>query len=92
MKVLDRLLGRLRKPADEKHVRLEEVMRLRGISRTPLEAGGPDAAAATKRCMECPRKEMCDEALRAGDPSALSLFCPNTHYIEYLRSRNLKFA
>ena len=92
MKVMDRLLGRLPEPADEKRVRLDEVMRLRGISRSRLAAEGMDAAAAAKRCMECPRKQMCDEAIRAGDTSALSLFCPNTHYVEYLRSRSLKFA
>jgi hypothetical protein len=92
MKILDRLLGRPPGAADEKRVRLDEVMRLRRISRSPLEAAGLDAAAATKRCMECPRKQMCDEAIRAGDANALSLFCPNAHYVEYLRSRSLKFA
>jgi hypothetical protein len=42
--------------------------------------------------MESPGKQMCDEAIRAGGANALSLSCPNAHYPEYLRSRNLKFA
>lgn len=93
MNVLDRLLGRLRRPAEEKRVRIDAVLQLRGIApHLPLDyAEALDAAAAMKRCRECPCKQICDEAIGGGDVKRLSLFCPNAHYVEHLRSRSLEF-
>ena len=66
-------------------------MRLRGVAAShPVDAR--DAAAATQRCPQCPNQRLCDEALAAGDAKGLSLFCPNSHYVEYLRSRSLEFC
>ena len=74
--------------------RLQRLMRLRRAATShPLDAAeARDAAAATQRCLKCPNQRLCDQALAAGDAKGLSLFCPNTHYIEYLRSRGLTFA
>ncbi|MGQ0544847.1 MAG: hypothetical protein ACT4P3_05860 [Betaproteobacteria bacterium] len=69
-------------------MRLEKVMRLRGA----VESDPRDAAAAAKRCSQCPYTHLCDEAITARDARALALFCPNTHYIEYLRSQSMKFT
>lgn len=77
-----------------KESRLQRLMRLRGVAapHPPDAAEARDAAAATQRCLQCPNQRLCDEALAAGDAKGLSLFCPNTHYVEYLRSRGLTFA
>ncbi|MCD6041458.1 MAG: hypothetical protein K0R40_1061 [Burkholderiales bacterium] len=74
--------------------RLQRLMRLRGtVARRPLDAAeARDAAAATQRCLQCPNQRLCDEALAASDAKGLSLFCPNSHYVEYLRSRSLEFC
>ena len=68
-------------------MRLDKVMRLRGAVQSP----GPDAAAAAQRCLQCPFARLCDEALAAGDVQALSLFCPNSHYIQQVRAGSLTF-
>jgi hypothetical protein len=68
-------------------VRLDRVMRLRGA----MESPGPDAEAAARRCANCGFTALCDEALAASDVKALALFCPNSHYIQQVRSRSLRF-
>jgi hypothetical protein len=82
----------LRRKPDQR-LRLPEVMQLRkAYIPDPLPA---DAAAdwdqAKRRCLACPAKKLCDEALRAGDAAGFSLFCPNTHYIGRIRSGSLRF-
>ena len=73
--------------------RLQRLMRLRGAAAShPLDAAeARDAAAAVQRCAQCPNPRLCDEALAAGDAKTLSLFCPNTHYLQQLRSGSLTF-
>lgn len=68
-------------------------MRLRGaVQSLPLNpAQARDAAAAKQRCVQCPNKGLCDEALESGDANRLSLFCPNSHYIQQVRSASLCF-
>ncbi len=68
-------------------MRLDKVLRLRGA----VESDPRDAVAAARRCAQCPFTPLCDEALAAGDAKTLSLFCPNTHYIQQLRSGSLTF-
>ena len=77
-----------------KESRLQRLMRLRGVAASHAvdAAETRDAAAATQRCLQCPNQRLCDEALAASDVKGLSLFCPNAHYLEYLRSRGLTFA
>ena len=74
--------------------RVQRLMRLRGVAALlPVDAAAiRDAAAAAPRCLQCPNQRLCDEALAASDVKGLSLFCPNAHYLEYLRSRGLTFA
>jgi hypothetical protein len=36
-------------------------------------------------------KKLCDEALEKADANAFALFCPNSHYMQYLRSEGLLF-
>jgi predicted RecB family nuclease len=67
-------------------MRLDKVLRLRGA----VESDPRDAAAAARRCAQCPFTPLCDEALAAGKD--VRLFCPNTHYVEALRSGSLKFG
>lgn len=73
--------------------RLHQVMYLRGAALSlPLNpAQARDAAAAKQRCEQCPNKRLCDEALSFGDANSLSLFCPNSHYIQQVRSASLSF-
>lgn len=83
-----------RKRRQDDRVRLEEMMRLRGAVLTdPLsEADAHDLALATQRCLQCRRKDLCDERLAAGNSTGYGLFCPNTHYIERLRGSSLRFS
>jgi len=73
--------------------RLRQVMYLRGaVLSLPLNAAqARDAAAAMQRCGQCPNKRLCDEALASSDANSLSLFCPNSHYIQQVRSSSLSF-
>jgi hypothetical protein len=68
-------------------------MYLRGAALSlPLNpADARDAAAAQERCARCPNKRLCDEALASSDANSLSLFCPNSHYIQQVRSASLSF-
>jgi hypothetical protein len=68
-------------------------MHLRGAALSlPLNpAQARDAAAAKQRCVQCPNKRLCDEALSFSDANSLSLFCPNSHYIQQVRSASLSF-
>jgi hypothetical protein len=68
-------------------LRLRRLMRLRKVY-------VPDAIdpAATKRCMRCPSARLCEEALAAGDAQSLALFCPNSHYLQQIRSGSLSFS
>ena len=82
-----------RAPKHDTRLRLTEVMALR---RAWLPDPLPPEAAryaqeAAERCLACRRKRLCDEALAAGKPEPFSLFCPNTHYIEQVRSGSLRF-
>ena len=74
-------------------MRLDKLMRLRGAAfPDPLDVTeARDAALAAQRCLECRSSALCDDGL-AGHGLEHRLFCPNSHYIEYLRSRSLKFA
>jgi hypothetical protein len=76
-----------------KESRLQRLMRLRGAATPhPLDAAeARDAAAAVQRCVQCPNQRLCDEALAAGDAKTLSLFCPNTHYLQQVRNGSLSF-
>jgi len=82
-----------RKPSDHSLVRLDRVMRLRGaFLPDPLPpTAARHAEDARQRCLACRLKKLCDETLAAGKPEPFSLFCPNTHYIEHVRNRILRF-
>ena len=43
-------------------------------------------AGATRRCMLCAEHARCDKALDAGDWNTLREICPNTAYIDGLRT------
>lgn len=47
--------------------------------------------AAKERCLACHAKGLCDEMLEAGAADAFSLFCPNCHYVQQVRSSSLRF-
>jgi len=74
-------------------MRLDKLMRLRGATfADPIAlAEARDAALAAQRCLECRSTSLCDEAFSGGGLPH-RLFCPNSHYIEQLRSRSLKFT
>jgi hypothetical protein len=83
---LGRLLARRR---EDGRLRLRDMMRLRH-ARLPQPLSGigtEDYERATKRCLACPSKTLCDELLECGNAQGYGLFCPNTHYIERLRHR-----
>ena len=78
----------------DSRARLPEVMRLR---RAYLPEPLPPAAAAQleeaqRRCLACNAKALCDEALAARDANAFSLFCPNSHYVQQVKSASLTFS
>jgi uncharacterized protein DUF6455 len=87
------LLARERRSQSAQRVRLHELMRLRGVPppRPRDQAAARDAAAATRRCVACASKQMCDELLRTGDSEGYRRFCPNALYLEWLRSNSLHF-
>jgi hypothetical protein len=72
-------------------VPLPQVMRLRAaLLPEPLPPAAASAFEEAKaRCVGCRTRTLCNEALRAGDARAFSLFCANIHYIQQLRSGNL---
>ncbi len=74
-------------------MRLDKLMRLRGAAfAEPMElAEARDATLAAQRCLECRSTALCDEAFSGGGLPH-RLFCPNSHYIEQLRGRSLKFT
>jgi hypothetical protein len=74
-------------------LRLHEVMRRRGAAppEPMTEATAHDAALAARRCTVCGSQALCDELLAAGRSEGYGLFCPNAHYIEQQRNRNLDF-
>jgi hypothetical protein len=75
-------------------MRLYRIMQLRGAF-FPMPAtatSARDAAAALERCARCPRTELCDEVIRSNTSAGYGLFCPNTHYVEHLHSRSMKFT
>lgn len=80
-----------RKP--DTRVRLVEVMPLRGAYLPdPLNAEqAREFEEAKRRCLACRVKKLCDEALEKADANAFALFCPNSHYMQYLRSEGLLF-
>jgi hypothetical protein len=82
----------LRKKRDAR-VRLVEVMPLRrAYLPDPLNAEQTrEFEEAKRRCLACRVKKLCDEALEKADANAFALFCPNSHYMQYLRSEGLLF-
>jgi hypothetical protein len=82
----------LRKKRDAR-VRLVEVMPLRrAYLPDPLNAEqAREFEEAKRRCLACRVKKLCDEALEKADANAFALFCPNSHYMQYLRSEGLLF-
>jgi len=72
--------------------RAEEILRLPQMASrvgadTWLPLNEPDAreaALATRRCMSCNSKVLCDEWLRAPDRGS-PVFCPNAAYLRRLR-------
>jgi hypothetical protein len=82
----------LRKKRDAR-VRLVEVMPLRrAYLPDPLNAEqAREFEEAKRRCLACRVKKLCDEALEKAAANAFALFCPNSHYMQYLRSEGLLF-
>jgi hypothetical protein len=80
-----------KKPDDR--LRLEEMMRLRKAylpePLTPEQARHLEDAK--ERCLACNAKALCDELLKAKAADGFSLFCPNCHYVEQVRSASLRF-
>jgi hypothetical protein len=72
--------------------RAEEVVRLPQMASRmgadtwlPLsDSDAREAALATRRCMRCNSKALCDEWLRAPDRGS-PVFCPNAAYLRRLR-------
>lgn len=75
------------------HVRLYDMMRLRGVSPSrPVDpVAARDVAAAKRRCAACASKELCDELLASGASDSYRRFCPNALYVEWLRGTSLHF-
>ncbi|MEX2198690.1 MAG: hypothetical protein WD886_07750 [Burkholderiales bacterium] len=73
------------------HVRLYDMMRLRGVSPPRSSAAARDVAAAEHRCAACASKPLCDELLRNGSSDGYHRFCPNALYLEWLHSNSLNF-
>jgi len=67
--------------------RLLEMMRRRGVTLPDTE----DAMRAIERCMRCGSQALCDEWLKQDRADAYRAFCPNAHYIEFLRQTGLTF-
>jgi hypothetical protein len=83
----------LRRPKPAARVRLFEVMSLRRVYLPePLGAvGAHELQQAKRRCLACGVAGLCEEALQKADVKAFSLFCPNSHYLNYLRNASLTF-
>jgi hypothetical protein len=73
---------------------LEELMSRQGAAlpeTLPPEAAREHALAAS-RCVACQARRLCVEALRAGRADRHGLFCPNAHYVAWVRHNALRFA
>ena len=64
---------------DEGELRLERVLRRRGVAAGAL---GYQAAVATRRCVACANKTECDAWLSSGAHGSIEKFCPNAGFIE----------
>ena len=85
------LLALRPRPQANDHMRMHEMMRLRGVSPPRGPAAARDVVAAERRCLACSSKGLCDELLRAGSSEGYRLFCPNALYLEWLHSNSLNF-
>jgi hypothetical protein len=83
----------LRRPKPVARVRLFEVMSLRRVYLPePLGAvGAHELQQAKRRCLACGVASLCEEALQNADARGFSLFCPNAHYLQHLRTASLIF-
>ncbi len=77
----------------EERLRLVEVMRLRQayLPQPPTAEAERCFEEAKRRCLACNFKKLCDESLAAGRQAAFGAFCPNTHYIQHVRTASLRF-
>ena len=73
---------------EDGRLRLFDAVRGQGLALPgPLnESEVHEAALAARRCAACAGHARCDELLAAGDWNALREICPNTAYIDRLRS------
>jgi hypothetical protein len=80
-----------REPARSTVRRLPLMLQRRNISLPARLQGAAarEASLAAARCDACRATRLCDEWLAAGDAGAYRGFCPNTHYVEQLRTRRL---
>jgi len=69
-------------------LRLTEAVRGQRLTLPALdsERAARDAARATRRCLSCAAHARCDEILAARDWKALREICPNSAYIDRLRT------
>ena len=84
------------KPSDSR-VRaplLEELMGKQGaaLPTEPAPAIAREHALAVSRCVSCQARSLCVEALRSGRVDRHGLFCPNAHYVAWVRHNALRFA
>jgi len=72
---------------------LDELMQLQGAALAdPLTPeAAREHAAALSRCNQCASRKLCVEVLRAGRGQRLGLFCPNAHYVAWVRHNALRF-
>lgn len=68
--------------------RLAAMLARRGAALPPV--ADADTEAALHRCASCAAKALCDEYLASAGKGYRG-FCPNTHYVESRRERQLKF-
>jgi hypothetical protein len=72
---------------------LDELMRRQGaVLPDPLTpAVAHEHALAVTRCGCCASRKLCAELLQAGRAERQSLFCPNAHYVAWVRHNALRF-
>jgi hypothetical protein len=69
---------------DDGELRLERMLRRKGVPPTAMTSAGYQGATAMRRCVACAEKEECERWLASGSHGSIAKFCPNARLIEQL--------